>query len=354
MAEYLTLQVQYSRIRRFPQQKFMNPPLRTLLALVAVCTLTACAPAEQRYRKSADAPRLTATHLVTGDGHRLPVTRWLPKGDAAPKAVIVALHGFNDYSNAFAIPGKYFRRRGVALYAYDQRGFGRTRYHGVWAGQSNLTRDLRQMVQVVAKRHPGVPLFLLGESMGGAVVVATLAATPPPEVKGAILTAPAVWGDETMNALYRNTLWLAAHTMPRMRLSGRGLKILASDNIEMLRAMSKDPLIIKRTRVDAVYGIVRLMDTAYRKIGKIQTPLLLLYGANDQVIPKDSVQRAIRRIAAPLHSAYYPEGYHMLLRDLKGRVVQKDILAWIGNPYHMLPSGYDRECRKRMEASHRR
>ncbi len=322
--------------------------LRLAIALMMASVLAACTPVEQAFKRARHQPYLTDEALVTGNGHTLPIRYWLPS-ESTPKAVIIALHGFNDYSNAFTAPGEYLSTSDMAVYAYDQRGFGKTKQHGIWGGKENLTQDVQQMVLAVSELHPGIPIYLLGESMGGAVVIASLSQYPLPQVKGAILTAPAVWGDETMNAFYRVTLWLAAHTLPDMELSGRNLKILASDNIEMLRAMGRDPLIIKKTRVDAIYGIVDLMDTAYQNIGHVRTPLLLLYGANDQVIPKTPVQKAIARLNAPYRVAYYPDGYHMLLRDLKGKVVLNDIVHWITRPSAPLPSGYDKDWEERME-----
>ena len=56
------------------------------------------------------------------DGATLPLKSWLP--DGKPKAVILALHGFNDYSNAFKDSGEEWAKHGIATFAYDQRGFG--------------------------------------------------------------------------------------------------------------------------------------------------------------------------------------------------------------------------------------
>jgi acylglycerol lipase len=72
-------------------------------------------------------PRFTAESFVAADGQVLPLRRWLPPGGNGAgqvKAVILALHGFNDYNNAFEGPGEAWAKRGIATYAYDQRGFG--------------------------------------------------------------------------------------------------------------------------------------------------------------------------------------------------------------------------------------
>lgn len=316
-----------------------------VMGMMAVFLLAAaCTPVEQPFVPVTREPALEQGALLPGNDARLPLRVWMP--DGAPEAVIVALHGFNDYSNAFEGPGTYFRVRGIATYAYDQRGFGANESHGIWPGVDNLVFDLRQMVQALRLRHPDTPLFLLGESMGGAAVIAAASRPDFPKVEGIILSAPAVWGSETMNQLYRSTLWVLSHTIPAATVTGQGAKILASDNIPMLRALGSDPLVIKETRIDAIYGIVSLMDTAYANVGKVKDPMLLLYGARDQVIPPQPIGMALQKIQAPFNVVYYPEGYHMLLRDLKAEVVLNDIVSWVKNPRQQVPSGYDRNWRQ--------
>ena len=67
--------------------------------------------------------------------------------------------------------------------------------------------------------------------------------------------------------------------MPGLTLTGRGLKIKPSDNIEMLRALARDPLVIKATRVDTIYGLVDLMDAALASAPRLDAPMFVMYGA---------------------------------------------------------------------------
>ena len=296
-----------------------------LLILFIPFLLTACTPSVQPL-----AP-------LAADTSELPSQSWLPKNK--PRAVIIAVHGMNDYSHSFEGSGTFFRKHGIAVFAYDQRGFGHSANIGIWGGEENLTHDLGQYVGGLKKQYPHIPLYVLGESMGGAVAIAALSNPAFPKINGVILSAPAVWGAETIPAFYRVTLWLAAHTVPYKLLTGSELKIIASDNYPMLRALAADQLVIKGTRVDAVYGMVRLMDRAYEKIPDLKTPTLLLYGANDQVIPAKPIELALTRFSIPITYAYYPHGYHMLLRDLQAELVMRDILSWIQHPKEPLPSG---------------
>lgn len=312
-----------------------------LFIVILLCALcVGCAPQVQGHLPPPKESRIVGDKLEMDNGLTLPVRSWLPN-KPVPDAAVIAVHGFNDYSNAFSRPGSYFAERGYAVYAYDQRGFGATEKRGIWPGEANLVADLKQMVLAVRKLHPGIPVYLLGESMGGAVVIVSLAKADFPMVEGAILSAPAVWGSRTMPLFYRAALWLGVHTVPWKQVTGKGLGIIPSDNFNMLVSLGRDPLVIKKTRLDAVYGIVNLMDNAYDQAQEVTVPLLLLYGMNDQIIPF----RPLVEIADTLHTkyklVYYPSGFHMLLRDLKAEVVMDDITAWMQHPNNFLPSGYD-------------
>src|SRR5262245_46052237 len=95
--------------------------------------LSACAePRVAAMGPPTVAPQLQDDRLVMADGAVLPLKRWLPEGE--PRAVIVGVHGFNDYSNAFAIPAAVWAKDGIATYAFDQRGFGAAPDHGKWPG----------------------------------------------------------------------------------------------------------------------------------------------------------------------------------------------------------------------------
>ncbi len=325
---------------------------RAAAAAIAIL-LGACAPRLQPLEPDARAPAIEDDRLVMTDGVELPLRRWLPEGP--PKAVILALHGFNDYSNAFDEPAKAWADSGIATYAYDQRGFGATPHRGLWAGEERMMRDLRAAARLVRERHPGAPFYLLGDSMGGALIMASAAAPDPPEADGLILVAPAVWGREAQGPLSNLFLWLGAHTVPWMRFSGEGLDITPSDNIEMLRALGRDPLVIKKARVDTVYGLVTLMDMAYAAAPRLEGPMLVLYGSREEVIPPKAARAMLERLPrepggddgrpAP-RIAIYREGYHMLLRDLQADVARDDVRAWIGDASARLPSGADEVARK--------
>jgi acylglycerol lipase len=281
-------------------------------------------------------PLVAEDAIVARDGTRLPMRHWDAEGQ--PRAVIVALHGMSDYSNAFDMPGKIWAKMGITSIAYDQRGFGRSEKPGIWAGAETMRADLNDAVAAARARYPGIPVFALGESMGGAVVLTGLASNAAPAADGIILVAPAVWSRGDMPLTYRAALFLGAHLLPGMILSnnaaGRVVTIIPSDNVELLRALARDPLFQKKTRTDTVFGLVNLMDEARTAPEAIKTapPILFVYGANDQIIPAKPTQAVIAALSAkPIHFDVkrYEHGYHMLLRDLDGERVDKDVADWV-------------------------
>ena len=269
-----------------------------------------------------------ADRYVTRDGLRLGLTRWEAK---TPFAAIVALHGMSDYSNAFAMPAPWWADHGISTYAYDQRSFGRSPDPGIWPGNAILRRDLADFVDVVKAENPGLPVYVLGESMGGAVAISAFAQDSPPKADGLILVAPAVWSRKTMPLSYRLALWATSHTFRGWALSGSGLKIMPSDNVPMLIAIGRDPLFQKRARADAIYGLVSLMDEAYEAPTRLnKVPLMMLYGGNDQIIPKAPTEQVVAKLGSNATVKRYPNGYHMLLRDLDGGGRWADIALWVG------------------------
>lgn len=283
------------------------------------------------------------------DGGTLAVR--LTKAHGPCKAVIIALHGMNDYGTFIADAAEDWARQGIETLAYDQRGFGQSPLVGRWVGEDGLVGDLETLVRLAAARYPGLPLYVLGESMGGAVTMLAASRDQLPGVSGIILSAPAVLGRQALGWFPSLALDLSAALFPGFSPSGHGLGIRPSDNEEALAALSRDPLVLKGTRTDTIYGLVALMDAALARGGTDAVPTLFLYGAKDEIIPKPPIAKLLARYArfhhgAPWRLAYYPDGWHLLTRDRQGPTVAADIAAWIFDQTAPLPSGFERTDRR--------
>lgn len=306
-------------------------------------TLGGCAPtfhAAGGLDLTPSGPSLEPDLFVSFDGARLGLTRWTAAGE--PWAVIIGLHGMNDYANSFHLAAPVWAAQGVTTYAYDQRGFGRSAPRGVWPGTETMAEDLRVFAALVRARHPKAILAVAGESMGGATAIAALASDRPPEVERVVLLAPAVWGWSSQSVVSSLALQAAARLVPAKvfeppRFVTRNIR--ASDNTPELIAMGRDPLMLWGARSDALYGLVDLMQTAWRDTGKIKVPTAYLYGAHDQIIPRRPSLQAAARLRPGDRTAYYAKGWHLLMRDLQREAVFADVVSFIRDPAAPWPSG---------------
>jgi alpha-beta hydrolase superfamily lysophospholipase len=323
------------------------PRSRRRLLVAATALLSRCASEAAPPGPRTAPPTLAGDAFVMSDGARLPLRTWLP--DGPPRAAVLALHGFNDSRDAWEIPAPDFAAAGMAVYSPDQRGFGDAPGRGLWPGTEALIDDAAEMVSLLRNRYPGLPLVLMGESMGGAVLMCLATRPDAPAQAGYVLVAPAVWGRARMNVFMRTGLWLAANLTPGMEISRPPppVRVIASDNRDALIRLSRDPLTILSTRMDTLRGLVNLMDAALDASSRFTARALFMYGGRDELVPKEATLATWRALPPGPHClAYYPNGFHLLLRDLDRAVPVGDIVAWVRDPAAPLPSGADAAAQK--------
>jgi alpha-beta hydrolase superfamily lysophospholipase len=302
--------------------------------------LSACAPTVVPAGGAVQTPQLTDDRYVAADGTSLPLSIW-PAANGAPQAVILALHGFGDYRMAWEEPAGLWSGADITTYAYDQRGFGGSPTRGRWPGTDTLVEDARTVAALVRARHPGVPFYLAGESMGGAVVL--VAADRGTESDGLILSAAAVRSRDTFGPVATAGLWFFAHTIPWMPAGPTSIDYQPTDNPRTIDKLRNDPMMLRQPRLDMAYGLVDLMDDARASAARVQEPYLMMYGLGDRIVPQEPVKAAIEIMPPRPDSklAFYKNGYHLLMRDKAGPAVTADVVAWILDNEAQLPSGAD-------------
>lgn len=279
-------------------------------------------------------------HFDSPRGDRLAARVWaLP----SPQHIVLGVHGFNDYSKAFGPLAQHLSAQlGATVYAYDQRGFGANPEPGVWPGTDALLADLRHIAAQLRQRHPGLPLTVVGESMGGGLVWAAAAETPGLVADQLVFKAPAVWGSSSMPWYQRFSLQFMNTVAPDMVFTGRGVQSLGitpTDDIAVSRDFGRDPLFIKATRVSSLAGVTELMGRAQNLGAPPPQRSLVLYGLRDRIIPPQPVCDWLTHLStadpapATLDFVVYPEGWHLLTRQLQTREVLQDIHQWLqSNP----------------------
>ncbi len=269
-------------------------------------------------------------HFIMADGAALPFRTWMPP---QPRVVILALHGYNDSRDAWEIPAPSFVAADIGIVAPDQRGFGGAPGRGLWAGTDTMVSDAAAMARLVAARYPTARFAVMGESMGGAVAMVAAARGLFAPGTPLVLSAPAVWGAQHMNLVMRAGLWVMSHLLPWASASRPPVPIRASDNRAALEALYKDKLTIHNSRFGTVTGLVNLMGAALRAAAFLPPPALFLYGAHDELVPKQAMLTAWRAVPPGVaRFCYFRRGWHLLLRDHDRALVIGDIIAWLDDP----------------------
>ncbi|WDI30432.1 alpha/beta fold hydrolase [Hyphococcus flavus] len=296
--------------------------IHSFIQLLLAFLLSACVSFPEAPSASVT-PSFEDDIFISIDGARLGLQRWEAEN---PTAIIVALHGMNDYSYAFNGPAAWWAaNHNISTYAIDQRGFGRSPNFGHWPGEETLIADLRAALAAARRKHPKVPLYAMGHSMGAGVIIAASAESSL-DAEGLILAAPGVWN---VPAPYRLAANVAATFTPGKTLTGERADRQATDNIPILREMAADPLMIKETRLDAVVGVTRVMGSAYSEAKKIDARVLYLMGEKDEIIPLNAMEKTAMRLSGDVTFRRYPQGWHLLFRDLQSEKVWRDVASWV-------------------------
>ncbi len=273
-------------------------------------------------------PHLTNEALIVRDGARLPLRRW--PTPMTPKGVVIALHGFSDYSAAFEQLGPWLATQGFDTFAYDQRGFGAAPHPGIWAGSDALVGDLMDAIEAVRRdiESAALPLYVLGESMGGSVAIIGATRMQEDGPDGLILAAPGLRNQLPFRPMWDALFWTAAHIAPSLTFSPT-----PDPDRQLVPASTKrlqdDPLVIRDIRADYYYGVVQLADRASLAVGDVGVPTLMLHGGGDSLIRRVSICAAYDLLPSSKTLLVYPAAPHLLLHWQRRDRVLNDIETWL-------------------------
>ncbi|MDF1779807.1 MAG: alpha/beta fold hydrolase [Alcanivoracaceae bacterium] len=256
-----------------------------------------------------------------------PLKSWLPS--TPPTGVIIALHSFGDYSAAFDLIGPWFAEKGYAVYAWDQHGFGSNDDARTWPGADTLENDLLNRFSSISAKHKNIPIYLLGESLGGAVAINVTARHPELNIEGLILLAPAV--REGIPWRYAWNVAIGAVSLVR---PGYLLEVPRSSddprfNPVAAQRLAEDPLVHREVRMKSYQGLIRYADRASNIAPTLSTPTLLMYGGKDASVPAVSIARLREHWQNHVSYIYYPDGPHLLLQSKQWQQVADNMMGWL-------------------------
>jgi alpha-beta hydrolase superfamily lysophospholipase len=252
---------------------------------------------------------------------------WRPAGPT--RAVLINVHGLGDHSGLYATLVEHFTTRGIAVYAPDVRGNGRSPgQRGYVERWEEYLEDLERFIAVVRQEEPDRPMFLLGNSLGGLIVL-DYALHSPEGIRGVIAASPPLGRlgvPAPLLALGRvfSRIWPRFSVRTGMDLSG----------------LARDPVVLQTVLADPLFhrvGTARLSTEVAAAIARVQAaaprfplPLLVLHGSADRMVPPEGSRAFVARVGHPDRELReYPGAYHVLFADLDYERVLTDVEQWI-------------------------
>ncbi|XP_032825602.1 monoglyceride lipase-like isoform X1 [Petromyzon marinus] len=288
------------------------------------------------------ASSLEESHIVNFDNHRLYCRYYSPANQQQPRALVFVSHGLGEHCGRYDEVARMLVQHGVLVFAHDHVGHGRSEGERVSEARLGVyVRDCLQHARLARTRHPELPCFLLGHSMGGAVAVA-VASECPDDFAGVILISPLVTLSPSVTS---PTLMYMARIMnymwPRCPVGSVNTAWLSRDSNEV-QAYEYDPL-VHHGRLSVAMGL-GLSETSARVrwlVPSARWPFLLLQGGADLLCDPEGA-RLFYDLAPSQDKTlrWYQDAYHVLHKELPEvkEAVLKEIESWVLARLPSLPS----------------
>lgn len=261
-----------------------------------------------------------------GGGLRIFMRSWRP--DAAPRGVVAICHGVNSHSGQFFWAAEQFVAAGLAVYALDLRGRGKSEGERFYVEHiRDYVGDLAQLISIAKSREHGLPVYLLGHSAGG-VTSCIYTLDHQEELAGLICESFAfqVPAPDVALAVIKGVSHLAPHAHV-LKLKNEDF----SRDPAWVASMNADPLIAGEVQPSAtVAALVRADERLKTEFGRITLPVLILHGTADKATKPAGSQLFFDTAgSADKTLKLYDGHFHDLLNDFGKEEVMADIQAWI-------------------------
>lgn len=286
-------------------------------------------------------PKLGDLNWTSFDGKTMPIQKWLPPTDVRLRGVVIAVHGLSGASSDFWFLGASLPARGYAVYAYELRGQGNDpvevergdiRSAGQWLD------DLETFHELIRHRHPRIPVFWYGESLGSLICLHTAANRLPDrrDPDGIILASPVAGLRMTVSHFRRWLLQTTASLAPKTRFSLGDLAGIDEAKIQVTSTtthgvqMQKTPHHVGSFTVRLLAEVGRLLDDNPQAARRLRMPVLFLASPNDILSSPDQIQTLFAQIRSPRKKLlWYKRSHHLLLHDVQRSEVSHDLMRWI-------------------------
>ena len=265
--------------------------------------------------------------LSTPDGETLALRRLPAPGPA--RAVVVVVHGLGEHAGRYHALAEFLHEWGFAVWAHDHHGHGEsTGARGALPSELRLLDDLALVIDDARRENPGLPLVLLGHSLGG-LVAASLVARGVRTVDGLVLSSPGL--DPGLSGFQKALLAVLPRIAPNLRL-GNGLddNYLSHDRA-VVQAYRDDPLTHDRIGSRLARFLAYEGATVQQAAARWPVPTLLVYAGGDRLV-LPAASRAFAAAAAPsgmVEAQCFETLYHEIFNELDAEPVFAALKRWL-------------------------
>jgi acylglycerol lipase len=261
-------------------------------------------------------------------GFRLYHQAWLP--DAPPKAVLLVVHGLAEHGGRYANLAGYFVPQGYAVHAIDHVGHGKSEGARVFVERfQDFLAPLDNLFGMVRDRHPGVPVFLVGHSMGG-LIAATWLLDRQDDLAGAVLSGPSVKVPDNISTAVIVVGRILSRLLPGAGVIGLDARGVSRDPA-VVQAYIDDPL-VHTGKITARLGaeLLKAMQRIGTEAHRIRLPILILQGGADKLVDPMGARVLHGLVRSPDKTLKIYEGlYHEIYNEPERAQVLEDVGAWL-------------------------
>jgi alpha-beta hydrolase superfamily lysophospholipase len=271
--------------------------------------------------------------VKTADELDLVWQSWTP---ATVRGVIVIIHGLAEHGGRYRKTAEFFSRNNWAVYVCDLRA------HGLSpdipkAGRVHVNRftdyfhDVNAITSLARTQHPGLPLFILGHSMGGLISIRYTLENPQ-GLAGAIISSPALGTHPEFKppVFLKMLVSILSLVAPRVLVDSDLDTQAISRDPEVIKEYVEDPLVSQKISARWYSEILKSMKLAHQGAGSLQIPLLLMQSGEDRLVDPSAPSRWAKAAPEGLVDLVLWEGlYHEMLNEPEKDKVRDKILSWL-------------------------
>ena len=252
---------------------------------------------------------------------------WTPE---EPVGVVVLVHGLHEHGGRYRSVAERLAAAGYAGYVVDHPGHGRSPGTRGNIGRMAATVDgVHALVRLAGERHPGLPLFVYGHSLGGLIALQYLTGEPDSRIRGAVISAPAL-DTSAATGVQRLVAPVLSRLLPDLGVLTLDAETISRDP-EVVRDYRADPLNhLGRVRARTGTEMMRATAAMPGRLRSLTVPVLVLHGSADRLVPVTASEMVPAHAAsADVTRTVYPGLYHEPHNEPERERVLDDVVAWI-------------------------